>query len=93
MRARLVAFFFLALVSAAGAQPLFLSILPPGQDGFLGSTLTPGPHALDQLPLYRDLIVEAPGLTDADLTRFFNERARLPAVDSRGSRRRLVKKF
>jgi len=36
-------------------------------------TLEPGPHAFDQLGMYRDLILAAPGLTDADLRTYFKD--------------------
>jgi acyl-homoserine lactone acylase PvdQ len=66
-----------AIVLAAApvrAQPLFLNILPAGQDGLVpASTFEAGPHAFDQLAMYRNLIVAAPDLTDADLTTYFKD--------------------
>lgn len=64
----------LVAAAPAGAQPLFLNILPAGQDGLVPfGTLETGPHAFDQLAMYRDLVTTAPGLTDADLLRFFKD--------------------
>ena len=68
---------FLAVIAATPvrAQPLFLSIMPAGQDGLVPiGTLEAGPHAFDQLEMYKDLVTAAPGLTDdADLLRFFKD--------------------
>lgn len=76
---RLALVVFLALVTGAGAQPSFLSVLPPGQDGFVPATTgRPGPHALDQLALYDGLIRNVPGIANQDLLRFFKEASIAP---------------
>src|SRR5438876_97754 len=55
-----------SLSGAAHGAAIFLNILPPGADGLIpASTVTPGVHAVDQLAMYRDLILAAPGLGDA----------------------------
>lgn len=70
----LAAALLVAVAAAAGAAPLFLDILPPGQDGLVpASTVTAGAHATDQLAMYRDLILAAPGLAEPDLARFFKD--------------------
>src|SRR5206468_12721027 len=70
----LVATFVVVCTAAAGAAPLFLDILPPGQDGLVpASTVTAGAHATDQLAMYRDLILAAPGLAEPDLARVFKD--------------------
>jgi len=70
----LLAAALLVALAAAGAAPLFLDILPPGQDGLVpASTVTAGAHAPDQLAMYRDLILAAPGLAEPDLARFFKD--------------------
>ncbi|TMA32677.1 MAG: penicillin acylase family protein [Deltaproteobacteria bacterium] len=72
--ALLVATFVVVCTAAAGAAPLFLDILPPGQDGLVpASTTMAGGHATDQLAMYRDLIRTAPGLADSDLARFYKD--------------------
>src|SRR6185436_16697149 len=67
----------IALVALAGtslAQPLFLNVLPAGQDGLVPETTGgPGLHAFDQLAPYRDLPVAAFPLTEADVRRFFKD--------------------
>ena len=63
----------LLFASAAGAQPSFMSILPPGQDGFVGSGSAPGPHAGDQRGMYDALTRAVPGLGAADLTAYFKD--------------------
>src|SRR3970040_289640 len=75
----------IALAGVARAEALFLNILPPGQNGLVASgTLQPGVHVDDQLAMYRDLIVDAPGLTEADLLRFFKDASiAAPAVPER----------
>lgn len=59
----------------------FLNILPPGQDGvqsagdvFLGAAAYQ-PHAFDQFGMYADLVYNAPGLTEADLSSFYKDAA------------------
>lgn len=72
----------LALVAGAGAQPSFLSVLPPGQDGFVPATTgRPGPHALDQLALYAELVRRVPGLTNRDLPAFFKDASIAPPAE------------
>jgi len=75
----------LVAFTTPGAAPLFLDILPAGQNGLVpASTLAAGAHATDQLPMYRDLILAAPGLGDADLARFFKDASiDAPAVPER----------
>ena len=63
-----------ARVATARAAPLFLDILPPGQEGLVpASTLAAGPHATDQLAMYRDLPIAPAGLGEADLLRFYKD--------------------
>src|SRR3989454_2597884 len=63
-----------SLSGAAHGAAIFLNILPPGADGLIpASTVAPSAHAVDQLAMYRDLILAAPGLGDADLPRFFKD--------------------
>src|SRR5437868_1779326 len=58
----------------------FMNILPPGQDGVLNGPeaiqaqagVYP-PHFKDQLGMYGDLVYNTPGLTDAQLTQFYND--------------------
>src|SRR5256712_8059011 len=70
----LAATLLVVFTTAARAAPLFLDILPPGQDGLVpASTVTAGAHATDQLAMYRDLTRAAPGLGEADLARFFKD--------------------
>src|SRR5438445_2107173 len=71
--------------TAARAAPLFLDILPPGQDGLVpASTVTAGAHATDQLAMYRDIILAAPGIGEADLPRFFKDASvGAPAIPQR----------
>src|SRR5262245_10082785 len=77
----LVLAFCAALVAPAGAQSRFLSILPAGQDGLV--PVTPAvpaqpDHKFDQLAMYRDLILAAPGLADADLMPFYKDASIAP---------------
>ena len=58
MRSTLLAAALVALAGSAAAST-FLSILPPGQDGLVPETGTPGPHAGDQVAIYADLILAA----------------------------------
>ncbi|MGH2981805.1 MAG: penicillin acylase family protein, partial [Solirubrobacterales bacterium] len=59
----------------------FAAILPPGTNGLanivqLGSFLTTGarpPHNNDQYAPYRDLVYAPPGLTAADIPRYFHD--------------------
>src|SRR3989442_11004727 len=70
----LAATLLVVFTTAARAAPLFLDILPPGQDGLVpASTVTAGAHATDQLAMYRDLPLAAPGLGESDLARFFKD--------------------
>src|SRR5438128_11501932 len=70
----LAATLLVVFTTAARAAPLFLDILPPGQDGLVpASTIMAGGHATDQLAMYRDLIRTAPGLADSDLARFYKD--------------------
>src|SRR2546427_5588831 len=70
----LAATLLVVFTTAARAAPLFLDILPPGQDGLVpASTVTAGVHATDQLAMYRDLTRAAPGLGESDLARFFKD--------------------
>jgi acyl-homoserine lactone acylase PvdQ len=66
---------FVAVAPAAAEESLFLSILPPGQDGLVpaGNPGAPRPHAIDQVAMYADLILTAPGLHTGDLRRFFKD--------------------
>jgi len=44
-----------ASAKGKGRPPLAVSVIPPGQSGFVslvGMVPTPSPHAFDQLPLY-----------------------------------------
>ncbi|HZP40978.1 MAG TPA: penicillin acylase family protein [Candidatus Binatia bacterium] len=77
MRRRL-AFALLALAAPAAAAPLFLSILPPGQDGLVPESGAPGPHVGDQVAPYRDLVVAAPLRREADLLRYFHDASIAP---------------
>ncbi len=73
MRTAAVLVALLATIAGAPAEPLFLNVLPAGEDG-LSPSAPPGPrpdHRMDQLALYRDLIPAAPLATEADLGRFF----------------------
>jgi acyl-homoserine lactone acylase PvdQ len=72
MRSLPVLFLF-ALAAPVSAAPLFLSILPPGQDGLVPQSGSPGPHVGDQIAPYRDLIPAAPLRKEADLLRFFHD--------------------
>lgn len=68
------AFVLLLLASVVNAQPSFLNILPPGQDGFVSSTTNVvGPHAGDQLPMYDALTRNVSGLTNTDLLQYFKD--------------------
>src|SRR6478752_2616458 len=58
----------------------FLNIVPPGQDGVLNGPEAIAaqagaypPHVKDQLGMYGDLVYNSPGLTDAQLTQFYND--------------------
>jgi hypothetical protein len=59
----------------------FRNILPPGENGFASFSEilqflisgTRPPHSDDQLGLYADLVFESPGLTEADVDRFFKD--------------------
>jgi len=74
-----VALLLLLVAVAAEAQPSFLSILPPGQDGFVPSTTgRPGPYASDQLAPYAALIRRVPGITNDELLAFFKDAAIAP---------------
>ena len=58
----------------APAQPSFMSILPPGEDGFVPSTGgVAGPHALDQRAMYDVLIRAVPDIGNDDLLTFFKD--------------------
>src|SRR5438477_5821523 len=87
MRLPLAVVVVLAAVTVARGAPLFLSILPAGEDGLVPATPPSGPrpnHQTDQLAPYRDLIPAAPGLTTADLLRFFKDATiDVPAVSER----------
>ena len=72
MRSALVAAALVALAGSASAST-FLSILPPGQDGLVPVSGTPGPHAGDQVAIYADLILAAPGLKEPDLLRLYKD--------------------
>src|SRR5438309_1433683 len=74
-----------SLSGAAHGAAIFLNILPPGADGLIpASTVAPGAHALDQLAMYRDLILAAPGIGEADLPRFFKDASiGAPAIPQR----------
>lgn len=72
MRSTLLAAALVALAGSAAAST-FLSILPPGQDGLVPETGTPGPHAGDQVAIYADLILAAPGLKQTDLLRLYKD--------------------
>jgi len=81
MRSTLVLLLCCTLAAPAVGEPLFLSILPAGQDGLVPMQ-PPVParpdHKFDQLAMYRDLILAAPGLEDADLLRFFKDASIAP---------------
>ena len=65
----LAAALLVAVAAAAGAAPLFLDILPPGQDGLVpASTVTAGAHATDQLAMYPRLLH---AVFDAQLSDFY----------------------
>ncbi len=57
----------------------FMNILPPGQDGVQnGDDLLLGafayqPHMRDQLAMYTELVYNAPGLTDDELSSFYKD--------------------
>ena len=79
MRAPVCCLASLLFAATAGAQASFLSILPPGQDGFVPSTGGgAGPHAGDQRAMYDALIRAVPGITNADLPAFFKDAAIAP---------------
>jgi len=64
----------IALAGPVAAQPSFMSILPPGQDGFVPSSGGgPGPHAGDQTAMYDSLTRAVPGITNADLLTYFKD--------------------
>ena len=42
----------LPLWNKATQNPIAVSVLPPGQNGFVNATGIPGHHTYDQLPLY-----------------------------------------
>jgi acyl-homoserine lactone acylase PvdQ len=74
MRSLLPCLTTLLFAATAGAQPSFMSILPPGQDGFVASNGgAPGPHTGDQRGMYDALIRAVPGLGAADLTAYFKD--------------------
>ena len=67
--APLAAMLLVAVTAAARAAPLFLDILPPGQDGLVpASTVTAGAHATDQLAMYPRLLH---AVFDAQLSDFY----------------------
>lgn len=69
-----VVLLILALALPAGAQPSFMSILPPGQDGLVPAAGGgAGPHAGDQLAMYDDLIRAVPGIANDDLLAYFKD--------------------
>jgi acyl-homoserine lactone acylase PvdQ len=71
--------FLLALAPSVGAQPSFMSILPPGQDGFVpASGGGPGPHASDQRAMYDAVTRAVPNITNADLLDFFKDASIAP---------------
>ena len=71
----------LLIAATAGAQPSFMSILPPGQDGFVPSSGGgAGPHAGDQRGMYDALIRAVPGITNADLLAYFKDATIAPAT-------------
>jgi hypothetical protein len=74
MRPLLAVIVIVATVTGTRAEPLFLNILPAGQDGLTPVAPPPQPrpdHHTDQLALYRDLIPAAPLAAESDLVRFF----------------------
>src|SRR5258705_374252 len=72
MRSALLAAALVALAGSTAAST-FLDILPPGQDGLVPETGTPGPHAGDQVAIYADLILAAPGLKQNELLRLYKD--------------------
>src|SRR2546428_9253921 len=83
MRSALVAAALVALAGSASAST-FLNILPPGQDGLVPESGTPGPHVRDQVAIYADLILAAPGLRQDDLLRLYKDaRIDAPAAPER----------
>jgi acyl-homoserine lactone acylase PvdQ len=63
-----------------GDQGGFLNVLPPGQQAVrnvvdtLGGALgTTAPHTVDQRAMYEDLVRAVPGLTEAQLGRYFKD--------------------
>src|SRR2546427_1990918 len=72
----LAATLLVVFTTAARAAPLFLDILPPGQDGLVpASTVTAGGHATDQLAMYPDLTPAPPRPRGARLARLFQDAA------------------
>lgn len=71
----------LALAGTAAAQPSFLNILPPGENGLVNTadaarfeaTGARPAHFDDQLGMYADLVRAAPGITDADLLTYYKD--------------------
>src|SRR2546428_2882851 len=63
----------LAILAGSASSSTFLNILPPGQDGLVPETGTTGPHVRDQVAMYADLILAAPGLTQDDLLRLYKD--------------------
>src|SRR2546422_6253548 len=70
----LAATLLVVFTTAARAAPLFLDILPPGQDGLVpASTVTAGAPATHQLAMYRGNHLSAPRPRGADLARLFQD--------------------
>jgi len=78
----LVGLFTVVVATAAGAQPSFMSILPPGQDGFVPAEGGgASPHLGDQLAMYDSLVRDVPGITNGDLLDYFKDATiAMPAV-------------
>lgn len=70
----------IALGTSAAAQPNFMSILPPGQDGFVPASPggVAGPHARDQRAMYDALVRAVPGITNDDLLDYFKDASIAP---------------
>ena len=69
-----IALSFLLSSWAPAAAPLFLNILPSGQDGLVPAASTSaGPHASDQLGPYRDFVLAAPRVRASQLLDFFKD--------------------
>src|SRR5262245_42639511 len=76
-----VAILVLLAARPVAAQPSFMSILPPGDDGFVPSIGGgPGPHVGDQRAMYDALIRAVPDIGNGDLLTFFKDATIAPSA-------------